>query len=129
MAWTYDITTDRGKTRLLCIDSDTTQQIFSDAEIDAFLAMEDGDIHLAAANALDTIASKTVYILKVVKLMDLQVEGDKVSDDLRSRASELRRQVYEGHGDMKGLVDWAEFAEQPFSSYERLWKQWERTGV
>ena len=129
MAFTYDVTTPRGQCRLLAIDSDSTNQIFSDAEIDTFLLLEDQDVYLAAANALDTIASKTAYVLKVVKLMDLTVDGSKVSADLRDRATELRRQVYEGHGDMTGLIDWAEFAEQPFSTYERLWKSWLRSGV
>ncbi len=39
MAWTYDISTDRGKTRQLLRDVDRTNQIFSDAEVDGFLLM------------------------------------------------------------------------------------------
>lgn len=127
MAYTYDVTTARGQVRLLSFDTPEAQAIFSDDEIDAFLSLEDDDVYLAAANALDTKAANKAWIMGVTTLMDVQVDGAKLAAQLAARAAELRRQVYEGHGDMTGLIDWAEFAEQPFSMWERLVKQWQRT--
>ena len=58
MACTYDITTDRGKVRLIIGDVSTTSCIFSDLEIDTFLSMHSGNINLAAAEALGAWAAK-----------------------------------------------------------------------
>ena len=59
MACTYDITTDRGKVRLIISDTaDPTGCIFSNLEIDTFLSMHSGNINLAAAEALGAWAAK-----------------------------------------------------------------------
>ena len=58
MACTYDITTNRGKVRLIIGDTSTTACIFSDLEIDTFLSMHSGNINLAAAEALGAWAAK-----------------------------------------------------------------------
>jgi len=58
MACTYDITTDRGKVRLIISDTSTTSCVFSDLEIDTFLSMHSGNINLAAAEALGAWAAK-----------------------------------------------------------------------
>jgi len=60
MAFTYDSTTSRGRVRLLVGDTDTAvaaNQIFEDAEIDAFLALADSDVWGAAAAACRSIAA------------------------------------------------------------------------
>ena len=57
MACTYDITTDRGKVRLLIADTSTTSCTFSDAEIDVFLTMASDVIYVAAAMALEAWAA------------------------------------------------------------------------
>jgi len=59
MACTYDITTDRGKVRLIINDTASPIGcIFSDLEIDTFLSMHSGSINLAAAEALGAWAAK-----------------------------------------------------------------------
>lgn len=62
MPFTYDATTNRGKVRLLLGDTDTTdatKQIFDDAEIDAFLALEDNDIRRAVAAGCESLAASS----------------------------------------------------------------------
>ena len=62
MPFTYDSTTSRGRIRLLVGDTDTadsTKQIFTDAEIDAFLALESNEIYAAAAAACESLAANT----------------------------------------------------------------------
>lgn len=56
MAFTYDITTPRGKVRLLCTDVDGTNAIFDDAEIDTFLLLAPANLFSAAALACETWA-------------------------------------------------------------------------
>lgn len=57
MAATYDITTDRGKVRMLIGDTDVADAHYTDAEIDAFLSMSGGSVYLAAAIALEAWAA------------------------------------------------------------------------
>ena len=67
MAFTYDITTDRGRVRLLCTDTDDTigapAQYFQDSEIDFFLTAMSSSVLRAAALALYTIAAQEVLSL------------------------------------------------------------------
>ncbi len=68
MAFTYDLTTDRGTVRLIITDSDHDNPIFEDNEIDKFLILTaiDGtnDVNLASAMALETIASSEALVQK-----------------------------------------------------------------
>ena|SRR5690554_2335972 len=91
MAFTYDTSTDRGKVRLIITDTDEDNAIFQDAEIDAFLEMQ-GGVLLAAAQALDTIASSEALVLKKVRLLDVQTDGPAVAKALREHAQELREE-------------------------------------
>jgi hypothetical protein len=90
---TIDPTTPTGLVRLLISDTDTTSPIFADNEIGAFLALSGSNVRLAAAEALDTIASNEVMVSKVIKTQDLQTDGAKVSTELRARAATLREQA------------------------------------
>ena len=90
MPWTYDVSTDRGKVRLLCTDSDTNQQIFTDAEIDAFLEIEGSSVRLAAAAALERIAATQALLLKKLVMLDLETDGPAVAKELRELAARLR---------------------------------------
>jgi len=120
--------TNRDRVRLLITDTDMAHAIFQDEEVDEFLALEDQDVRLAAAQALDVIASSEALILKVIKLLDLSTDGKALSEALRAHAKELRRQVAEGSGDMAGLFDWAEMALDPFSTRERIYNEGLRGG-
>jgi len=91
MAFTYIVSTDRGRVRMLCTDRDETNPIFEDDEIDAFLAIEDESVRLAAALALETIASDQVLVLKVVKTLDTTTDGAAVADAILKRAASLRQ--------------------------------------
>lgn len=93
MAWTFDPTTSRGRVRLLIGDDDTTNQIFQDDSIDAFLALEGDEVKLGAAAALEAIAAKQALILKVMKVGDTSTDGAKLAQALRELAATYRRQV------------------------------------
>jgi hypothetical protein len=126
-ATSYDVTTDAGKVRLLCQDTDPTNAYFSDREIDAFLSLEAGNVRLAAADALDAIASSETLILKKISQLSgsLVTDGPAVAKALREHAKALREQVAAGVAEeaaisIDGLFDWAEMGVDAFSRREIL---------
>ena len=71
--WTYDVTTDIGKVRLLIGDKDiapTTDAQFSDEEIQAFLTMAGNSLLLAASYALESWASAITGTLTSERIGD-----------------------------------------------------------
>ena len=119
----YDPTTDAGKVRLLCSDTDDADRIFSDAEITAFLSMNGGRVLLAAAMAIDAMAVNEVMVLKVTKLLDLSVDGAAVAKALNAKAAVLRKLV-----DEEAAFDIAEWAVDIFSRRELIIKEALRDG-
>lgn len=61
--------------RLLIPDTDPSNQIFSDDDLDLFLTLAGGGVFLAAALALETIATDEALIYKIVSTDDLNVNG------------------------------------------------------
>lgn len=122
MPTTYDITTDIGKVRLLCRDTDVLNAMFDDAEIQAFLDLEGNNVKLAAAQALDTIASNEALVSKRIRLLDLDLDGPAVAKALRDAAASLRTQVADAQADAESgdAFDWAEMVIDPFSERERI---------
>ncbi len=113
MVATYDVTTDAGKVRLKIGDTDTSNPLFQDAEIDAFLSMEGSDLYRASAAALEAIASNQVMVLKVIRIMDLQTDGAAVARELRQQAASLRQQA-----DEDAVIDFIEWTVDPFAAQE-----------
>ncbi len=125
MPWTYDPTTPVGQVRLLITDTNVARPIFADdAEIEAFLGMNDDDIRLAAAQALDVIATNEALVLKVIQNMDLRTDGAAVAASLREHAKTLREQV-----ETEPAVDYAEFAVNHFAVRDILAREALRRGT
>ena len=120
MAFTYNLTTDAGKVRLLCTDSVVANEIFNDDEIDAFLALESEDVRKAAALALETIASSEVLVQKRIRLLELTTDGPAESAELLKRAKLLRDQAADEEAGTDSMIDWAEMNIDAFSVRERL---------
>ena len=130
--YTYDPATDAGKVRLLIGDvliGDANARVFSDEDIAALLSLESSDVRLAAAQALDSMASQEAMIQKVIRILDLSTNGAQTAAALRAHANELRRQVAEGSGAFEGLFDWAEMVNDDFAARERIVAQAERGQV
>lgn len=119
---TYDPTDDAGKVRLLISDTDPDNEVFADSEIDTFLELEGGNLRLAAAQALDTIASNELQVLKVIQILDLRTDGASMSKELRARADSLRAQAdrYLADGEDDSGFEIAEFVLNPWSYRDRL---------
>lgn len=127
MTFTYDVTTDIGKARMLIPDRVDADAVFTDEEIAAYLSMNDSNIRRAAADALETIASDEAMTLKVVSTLDLSTNGASTSDAILARAKLLRQQADDADaGEAGGSLDYAEMDLNAFTRRERVWKQAQR---
>jgi hypothetical protein len=128
LSFTYVVSTDIGKVRMLIPDRDEPNAIFQDDEIQAFLDLNDASVKRAAAEALETIASDQALTLKVISTLDLTTNGASLSSALLERAKVLRTAAdlaEEGEDDV--LFDYAEIPETIFQKRERVTKQGQRT--
>lgn len=88
-----DYTSPTGQVRLLLSDVDESNEVFSDAEIGAFLAIENGSVKRAAAQAIDTQATNEALAVKVLKDHQVETDGAKLADSMRKHADSLRAQA------------------------------------
>jgi hypothetical protein len=124
MAFTYDVTTDIGKVRMLIPDRVEDGAIFQDDEIEAYLSLNDSSVRRAAAEALETIASDEVMTSKVISTLDLTTNGASTSDAILKRAALLREQADKDDGaDEGGMFDYAEMNVNAFTTRERIRNQ------
>lgn len=120
--FSYDVSSERGRVRLLIGDTNVESEIFSDREVDAFLAIE-GSIRTAAALALETMASGDAYTLKVITLLDLRTDGAATAAALMKRAAALRAQQAAAElAEEGGAFDVAEWVVDDFSTRE-YWRK------
>lgn len=98
-----DYESPAGQVRLLIPDVDEANLLLTEAQIGAYLRMEGGNVKLAAAQALDGIASSEAMIGKVISTEGGQsTNGPAVAAELRARAQGLRDQAAEDAGDDGG---------------------------
>lgn len=69
--------------------------LFADEEIEAFLAVNSGNVKLAAADACDAIGMDKALQLLVLKTDDKQTDGAKLLSAIVGRAKQLRAQARE----------------------------------
>lgn len=125
MTYTYDPMTNIGKMRLMIPDRDQTNAFFTDEELNTILSIEGANPKRATAQALETMASDQAMVLKVIRLLDLSTDGRAVSQELRARAADLRKQADSDEiADDAGfdIAEWgvSEFAERQIVINEAL---------
>lgn len=100
-----DYTSPTGQVRLLLSDVDPSNQVFTDAEIGAFLAIENGSVKRAAAQAIDTQATNEALAAKVFKDHQIDTDGAKLADAMRKHAAALREQaLFDEQGEDDGFA-------------------------
>ena len=115
-----DFTTPVGQVRLLISDVDKNNPILDDPQIDGYLAIAGGFVKLAAADALDAIATSEALVSKVIRTQDLATDGTKTAAALRAHAAALRaRHDQDTADDESGFFEVAEF-----SPYPGDWSTW-----
>lgn len=98
---------DVATVRLLIADthSDAAKQLLTTQQLQSFLDLEGGSVKLAAAQALDTIASSEALVSKVIKSQDLTTDGAKTAEALRKHAAQLRQQAADSDDGYFEIVD------------------------
>jgi hypothetical protein len=117
VTFTYNPTTTLGKTRLYAQDTVTANAIFSDEEMQVFLDENSQNIFLAAADALDIIASNQVYTLKVMSNNGLSTNGASVAAALHTQAQALRDKATSGLGSTSTGVVIVPNPDDPYLEY------------
>ena len=97
--------------------------LLSDVQLQDFLDVESGDVRMAAAQALDSIASTQTLILKRIKVLDLSTDGPAVAKALRAHATSLRKQ-----SDGESSFDFAEQINDSPGLLEKVRKDQMRNG-
>jgi hypothetical protein len=85
-----DFTTDRGQVRLLTADLDENAPLLTDGQLDGYLALNTGAVLLAAADALDAMATSETLVARKIRTQDLATDGPAVAAELRAQATALR---------------------------------------
>lgn len=124
MGFTYDVTTDRGKVRMLITDVNAVDYCFEDDEIDAYLTLNSSNVYKAAAFALITIAANEALVSKRIKILDLTTDGPAVAEALRKLAKEYLEEAEEA----EDTFDWAEQVFDSFTYTEKINKEALRGG-
>lgn len=83
MAFTFDVSTNRGKVRFLIGDMSDSGHIFEDDVIDAALTMNSSDLYMAAATCLVSLAASKALLAK-------KKAAGNYSEDLTAIARECR---------------------------------------
>lgn len=119
MTFSYGVATGdlsnqtRDYVRLLTTDTDSGGYVFEDEELALFLAQAGDDALLAAATALETMATNEALVSKRIKILDLTTDGPAVARELRERATALRAQAAAGTEDEPAFA----IAEQIFNPF------------
>lgn len=101
-----DFDSPAGQVRLLIADVDENNQLLPDNVIAGYLTMNGQDVRLAAADALDAIATSETLVSKKIRTQDLATDGPAVAAELRAQARRLRDQVAgEDAADIFDVVD------------------------
>lgn len=117
-----DYTTPVGKVRLLTADLDAGSPLIADDVLLGYLALQDDNVHRAAADALDAMATSEVLLSKKIRTQDLATDGPAVAAELRKQAATLRAradaidaQADAGYFEVIPMTDlYAEATERPW---------------
>lgn len=98
-----DYTSPIGQVRLLIPDTSLLENprdlradktyLFSDDQISAFLAINNGNIKLAAADAIDVVGTDEAMQMLVISTDDKTTDGAKLLNAMLNRGKQLRAQA------------------------------------
>ncbi len=95
-----------GLIRTMISDVDEISPLLTDAQIEALLGTESGNVKLGAAACLEAIARSEVLIAKKITTVDgASADGPAVAQELRASAKQLRDQVAKDKQDAEDDAD------------------------
>jgi hypothetical protein len=121
VTFTYVLGSGRGprdSVRMLITDTDSGSQFLQDEELDDMLSLNGSEPLLAAAMALETIASSETLVQKRITILGRSTDGPSEAVSLRAHAKQLREQYQANLGGTDAGFDWAEWTLDPASEHE-----------
>ena len=91
---------------LITDDGESSQRLFSDAQLVNLIAHSRWSPLLGAAQALDIIASSEALLSKKITTQDLTTDGPAVAEALRAHAAALRKQYADEKAEVDDEADW-----------------------
>lgn len=85
-----DFTTPLGKVRLLTADLDEANPLISNDVLNGYLGLHSGNHYLAAADALEAMATSEVLLSKKLSSEGFSTDGPAVAKELRAQAAGYR---------------------------------------
>ena len=79
--------------RGLIPDLDSSNRIFTDAQINSFLSVAHNNVLRAAAFAVDAVATNEALLIKKMSTDDFHVDGPAAADAMRKHAAALRSEA------------------------------------
>lgn len=79
--------------RVLIPDLDSSNRIFTDAQINSFLSVANNNVLRAAAFAVDAVATNEALLIKKMSTDDLHTDGPAAADALRKHSAALRAEA------------------------------------
>ena len=123
-----DYTDPAQQVRLLIADvsTDPAKRLLDDDQVTGYLAMNDGHVRRAAADALDAIATSETLVSKKIRTQDLSTDGPAVATALRAQATQLRQLANdEDDVDLFDVVDTLPTSGRPeHTNPDDLWPTW-----
>ena len=77
------------------LDPDEAKRLLTDAQLEQLLTLNGDSVRLAAADALEIIATSEALLSKKITTQDLSTDGPAVAAALLNRAAVLRKQAAE----------------------------------
>ena len=87
------------------------EYMFTDAQLESYLSIANGNILRATAYAVLAIATSEALISKVIQTQDLKTDGAKVAEALRGKAELLFKQA--DNAETGALFDYFEIVDFP----------------
>jgi len=106
MAFTYDVSTRRGKVRLLIADTQADEHDFEDEEVDAALSMQSNSIKKSASFLLMALANDRARLSVSYKRGSVDEDLTQIAMRLRLQAQQLYKEGEdEGSGPLIAVVN------------------------
>lgn len=111
MSFSYDPSTGsaRDKLRLMIADTNASDYIYEDAELDLYLSMESQDPQLAAAKAIRTIAvdkARMAIFYRINGFNGFELDRRQVAKDLLEAAKAIEESAKTTPFEFESIMQW-----------------------
>lgn len=108
--FTYNVSTNLGKVRMMIGDTDSTTALLTDEEINAFLSMNGNDLYATASACLYRIASSKALVAKRISAGNYSEDTSGMAAELRATAKEYKAMSDSVPAEAQAEIIWNEMS-------------------